>query len=282
MIYIIFLVSIIIYISYLYLKKTKESFISNPIKRKYFLIGKYSEEIETYLQSYKNKDGHVSLDYNRKGCSYDFEENENSININNLLDLNTEKAFNYDICSNQIKNILNPDDEDNEGKNYIGKIKNGSVIIFSFGKNDIQNINNKIMMDPSNNISKEVEYKKLIENINLTEFRANNKLTENKYLFLNLKTSKDDYNYENYNLWNEELQKYVDKMNELIINNKTLNESKINLQIINTKKINVNQNGERVNEGIPYDLHSFICKNERCDIANKDCVKKFPKLFERI
>lgn len=282
MIYIIFLVSIIIYITYLYFKRTKEGFISNPIKRKYFLIGKYSEELETYLQSYENKDGHTSLDYNRKGCAYDFEKNENSININNLLDLNTEKSFNYDICSNQIKNILNPDDEDKEGKKYISNIPNGSVIIFSFGQSDIQNTNNEILMDPSNNISKETEYKKLIENINLTEFRINNDLTENKYLFLNLKSSKDDYDYENYNLWNEELQKYVDKINKLIINNKTLDESKINLQVINTTKINVNQNGQRVKEGIPYDLHLFICKNERCDIGNKDCVRKFPKLFRRV
>ena len=283
MIYIIFLVSIIIYITYLYFKRRKENFISNPVKRKYFLIGKYSEEIETYLQSYENKDGLNNLDYNRKGCNiYDIEENENSIDINNLLDLNTEKSFNYDICSNQIKNILNPDEEDKEGKKYISNIQNGSVIIFSFGQNDIENINNEILMDSSNDISKEVEYKKLIENINLTEFRANNKLTENRYLFLNLKSSKDDYDYENYNLWNEELQKYVDKINKLIINNKTLDESKINLQVINTTKKNVNQNGQRVKEGIPYDLHLFICKNERCDIGNKDCVRKFPSIFRPV
>ena len=86
MIYIIFLVSIIIYITYLYFKRRKENFISNPVKRKYLLIGKYSEEIETYLQSYENKDGLNNLDYNRKGCNiYDIEENENSIDINNLL-----------------------------------------------------------------------------------------------------------------------------------------------------------------------------------------------------
>jgi len=286
MIYIIFLISIIIYLIYLYFKKTKEGFITNSNKRKYFLIGKFSEEFYTYLQSYVNKNGHVTLDYNRERCIYDTEDlNDNIITINNLLDLNIDKNFTYDICSNQIGNILNPEEEDRDGNNYINNIESNSVIIFSFGKNDIQNINNELMFQSNNitNASKKIKYKNTLENLKLNNFRTNNlNLTENKYLFLNLKTSNDDYNYNNYTLWNEALQEYVDSKNKTINNSSNLDNSNNYLQIINTSKINVNQNGQPVTEGIPYDLHIFICKNERCDIGNQDCVNKLPALFNAI
>lgn len=293
MIYVIFLISIIIYLVYLYFKTTKEGFTSNPNKTKYFLIGKFDENLDTYLQSYVNKDGHVSLDYSRQRCTNDLgdmDNDNNLININNLLDLNVDKSFTYDICSNQIGNIFNPDlDDDESAKNYLTKIQSNSVIIFSFGKNDIQDINNQLMLEESIatesnnsniNTSKKRRYKNALENIKLIDFRINNyNLTENKYLFLNLKTSSEDYNYNNYTLWNEVLQEYVNTNNNYIKNNSKLDNSNNYYQVINTSKINVNQNGHPVAEGIPYDLHLFICKNERCDIGNQDCVNKFPSLF---
>lgn len=291
MIYVIFLISIIIYLVYLYFKTTKEGFTSNPIKTKYFLIGNFGENLDTYLQSYVNKDGHASLDYNRQRCTYELDNlnNDNLISINNLLNLNVDKSFTYDICSNLIGNILNPDDDDDVANFYLSNIQSNSVIIFSFGKNDIQNINNQLMLEESIaaesnnsniNTSKKRRYKNALENIKLMDFRINNSnLTENKYLFLNLKTSSEDYNYNNYTLWNEALQEYVNTNNNYIKNNSNLDNSNNYYQVINTSKINVNQNGHPVAEGIPYDLHLFICKNERCDIGNQDCVNKFPSLF---
>ena len=301
MIYVIFLISIIIYLVYLYFKTTKEGFTSNPNKTKYFLIGNFDENLDTYLQSYVNKDGHVSLDYSRQLCTYDLGDMSNDnklININNLLDLNVDKSFTYDICSNQIGNIFNPED-DESANNYLTKIQSNSVIIFSFGKNDIQNVRNELLLEGTNstesnenesdtdvpnniniNASKKERYKNALKNTKLMDFRRNNSnLTENKYLFLNLKTSSEDYNYNNYTLWNEALQEYVNTNNNYIKNNSNLDNSNNYYQVINTSKINVNQNGHPIAEGIPYDLHLFICKNERCDIGNQDCVNKFPSLF---
>ena len=71
--------------------------------------------------------------------------------------------------------------------------------------------------------------------------------------------------------------KIINLFNEYSKNDKKKNY----LKIINTSKINVNVDGKSVKHGIPYDLHLFICKNERCNIANKDCENKFKDLFKR-
>lgn len=306
MIYILFLVSIIIYLLYLYFKTNKENFTSNKNKTTYFLIGKLNKNLDTYLQFYINKKGHDTLDYYRNNCSYDLENlNENNYMNNDLINLNTEKSSLSDMCGNQINNILNPpnnsnsnqnDDEIAENKKFINKIQNKCVIIFSFGKKDIMNVNDSMdkiienaakekvprMLTKNEKKSfKKKEYYNSINKINLGKFRRE-KNNEIYYLFLNIKTSENDYEYEDYTIWNNQLKKYVDENNKFINEYSKNDKPKNYLKIINTSKINVNVDGKNVKHGIPYDLHLFICKNERCNIANKDCENKFKKLFKRL
>ena len=339
MIYVLFFISIAIYLIYLYFKKkrVKEGFITNPEKRQYFYIGNFRRNLDLYLQSYENKNGKETLDYIREGCNYDSKLflDKNKDKSKNLLKVKFYNIKENDIIkSEKIGNILKNDEY------FFSNIRDNAVIIFSFGKNDLDEIN-KIQpgKENDNNGEEEVDldslkkYKRISESereqikarlekntedtkenegINIEEIMNNLKQNKNKikkkckkalnklnldaiesnyfekkkknplngikYLFLNLDESQD----EDYKIWNEALKEYVDETNAIFNGDSTKDNSKTYLKIIDSSKINVNHNGEQVDNGIPYDLHLFICKNERCDIGNEDCINKFPKLYNEI
>jgi len=323
----------------------KEGFITNPEKRQYFYIGNFRRNLDLYLQSYENKNGKETLDYTREGCNYDSKLflDKNRDKSRRLLKVKFYNIKENDIInSEKIGNILKNDEY------FFSNIRDNAVIIFSFGKNDLDKINKESLTGENDNNSEEeidlenigeslkisdsereqleatakknteeneeneeTEDTKENEGINIEEIMNNLKQDKNeikkkckkalnkinlyaiednyfklkkkplngiKYLFLNLDESQD----EDYKIWNEALNEYVDKMNEIFNGDSTKDNSKTYLKIIDSSKINVNHNGEQVDNGIPYDLHLFICKNERCDIGNEDCINKFPKLYNEI
>jgi len=335
MIYVLFFISIAIYLIYLYFKKkrVKEGFITNPEKRQYFYIGNFRRNLDLYLQSYENKNGKETLDYTREGCNYDSKLflDKNKDKSKDLLKIKFYNIKENDIIkSKKIGDILKNDEF------FFSNIRDNAVIVFSFGENDLDEIN-KIQpgKENDNNGEEEVDldslkkYKRISEsereqikaklekNTEETEDTGEkegiNKLTQDKneikkkckkalnkinlyaiednyfkfkkkplngikYLFLNLEESQ----HEDYKIWNEALKEYVDETNAIFNGDSTKDNSKTYLKIIDSSKNNVNHNGEQVDNGIPYDLHLFICKNERCDIGNEDCINKFPKLYNKI
>ena len=343
MIYVLFFISITIYLIYLYFKKKKgkEGFITNPEKRQYFYIGNFRRNLDLYLQSYENKNGKETLDYTREGCNYDSKLflDKNKDKSKDLLKVKFYNIKENDIIySEKIGDILKNEEY------FFSNIRDNAVIIFSFGENDLNKINKeqitgenddngedkvdleniegalKISESEREQIKADLEngtedtedtkenevgiveeiMKKAVQSKSKSEIKKKCKKALNKlnlyaieatyfekkktplngikYLFLNLQETQ----HEDYKIWNEALKEYVDKMNEIFKGDSNKDNSKTYLKIIDTSKINVNHNGEQVDNGIPYDLHLFICQNERCDIGNDDCINKFPKIYNKI
>lgn len=276
MIYVIFIIALILYLIYIYYNKKKEGFALNLEKQTtYYLIGHFPLGYAKYIQLYESINTNPGL---RDCGDINYSNNENDGNYsyaNNLINLNIEHYFTYDICGVELlNNLTSMNNED-------GK----AVYIFSYGNRDIIDLNIKNMTE-GKNITEEEKKKEYYITINRifgdilsfnipNIFNVDSKNMNKYFLFLNLITDKNDPSFENNILWNEQLLKAINNKNKAISNNNILRK---NFRIIDVNGKKVNQKNIEVGDGIPKDLHMFICENERCKINNKHGCNNIPSL----
>ena len=270
MIYTIFIISILLYILFLFLKKKKENFILKERKSNYYLFGNLGDNYNKYLQLYKNKNNNSNFNINIKGCeNYDVNDFKDNDDFNKLINHNNNTTT-YDICGVELKLLLE------KSKEKINS-KENSVIILSYGIKDIENIHFIYKKNnPNKNIPKKKQESDYLIAMEKTFLSAILNFNKNiKVLIINLKIDNNecDYNCERYKIWNKQLKKYQDNINKYITNKNSY------VKIIDQNKKYIDNNGKVANDGIPEELHHFICKNEKCAIANENCVKLFPNIF---
>jgi len=300
MIQLIFLVSLIIYIFYLFFYKKIELF-ENKINKKniYYLVGDlelFNDNLIKYLYNYDTKELKDIINANTQGCE---------IFLNDEIENTDKKLFEIEkIEKYSSKNIKIGELGDKFNDNFYKNISTNSVFLIGFGYGDIQKIKMDYINDKKEELDKkrktfkegdpEIKTKDYIipknikekifkeKIIKLNEFFPFYNITENlkypdkykniKYLFFTLeKYKKSIMDQENINqinqdivLWNLLLKDFLNNQNKRFIEQS----KNITFELIDLSKDKVDNNGNKKINGIPIDLHKFICKREKCRISN--------------